>query len=405
MVLFKEIPQGLKPYFKPYKKLFNKPDYEHFQTLVTGLIVNDNKTLQEINDSLSDKDQSSLNRFVNSDWNSDAVNEVRLQQARQKLLRDEKGTLVIDDTLLHKTGKKMEKANYHRSGVTKKLEWGHCMVNSVLASNTNTPLYPVTEDIYVRKEDCDDIPFRTKRSIALSQVNYARTHSISFDTVVVDAGFQDSELYKEFTSLGFDVLMGIRVSTKISVKRKKRVSIGTYLGMLTDDDFKAVIRNGKAYFIHTKEVSVRQVGKVKLVISYKQGDEENIKIYMSSLLEKTEEELAGILIKRWDVECWHRDAKQHLGLESYQLRKYRGVRNVVTAVLVAYTLLVLNQKRGILVRMNTFFGRGLETIGELCRFMRQAALKGWRYMRCLFKKPEEFRNLLNKQILVKNAKV
>ncbi len=36
MVLFKEIPQGLKPYFKPYKKLFNKPDCKHLQTLVTG---------------------------------------------------------------------------------------------------------------------------------------------------------------------------------------------------------------------------------------------------------------------------------------------------------------------------------------------------------------------------------
>ena len=404
-MLFKEIPQGLKPYFKPYKKLFNNAGYKHFQTLVTGLIVNDNKTLQEINDAISEKDQSSLNRFVNSDWNRDAVNNVRLQQARQKILRDEKGILVIDDTLLHKTGKKMEKANYHRSGVTKKIEWGHCMINSVLASNTSTPLYPVTEDMYVRKEDCDDIPFRTKRSIALSQVDYARTHSISFDIVVVDAGFQDSDLYKEITSLSLDVLMGIRVSTKISINRKKRVGVGTYLGKLTDDDFKAVIRNGKAYFIHAKEVSVRQVGKVKLVISYKQGDEENIKIYMSSLLEKTEEELVGILIKRWDVECWHRDAKQHLGLESYQLRKYRGVRNVVTAVLVAYTLLVLSQKRGILARMNTFFGRGLDTIGELCRFMQQAALKGWRYMRGLFKKPEEFRNLLNKQVLVKNAKV
>jgi len=405
MVLFKEIPQGLKPYFKPYKKLFNKPDYEHFQTLVTGLIINDNKTLQEINDALSDKDQSSLNRFVNSDWNLDAVSEVRLQQVKQKLLQDKSGTLVIDDTLLHKTGKKMEKANYHRSGVTKKLEWGHCMVNSVLASSTNTPLCPITEDIYVRKENCDDIPFRTKRSIALEQISYAQAHGIPLGLVIVDAGFQDSGLYNDIRFQDLDVLMGVRVSTKISIKRGKRMSIGTYLGTLTDDNFTVVIRDGKAYFIHVKDVSVRKVGKVKLVVSYKFGDEENIKIYMSSLLKKTEEELADILIKRWDVECWHRDAKQHLGLESYQVRKYRSVRNVVTAVLVAYTLLVLSRQRGILAKIGSFFGRGLETIGELCRFMQQAALKGWRYMRRLFRKPEEFRNFLNRQILVKNAKV
>ena len=78
------------------------------------------------------------------------------------------------------------------------------------------------------------------------------------------------------------------------------------------------------YFIYTKPVSIRGIGKVKLIVSYKSGDEENTKIYITDLLEASNEELIELLVCRWKVECWHRDAKQHLGLEEYQVRKYRG---------------------------------------------------------------------------------
>lgn len=408
MTLFKEIPQGLKLLFKPYRSVFNKAQYGHFQTLVTGLVVNDKKTLQEINDALSDKNQSSFNRFVTkSEWDLEAVNSIRLRQAKKVSFSSEDGMYIIDDTLLHKTGKKMEKAGYHRSGVTKKIEWGHCLVNSIWADkNKNDSLCPVTGDIYIRKENCDDKKlFRTKREIALNQIGYGLAHGIPLNTVVVDAGFQDSKLYREIRLRGLNVIMGARTTTKISINRKKRISIDDYLNTITDADFNWIIRNGKAYFIHTKKVSVREIGTAKLIVSYKHGDEENIKVYITNMIDKSDEEIIDFLIRRWDVECWHRDAKQHLGLEAYQVRKGRGIQVVVLAILVAYTLLILSQTRGIITRIKTSFKRELETIGEICRFMKCAAQKGWRWITRLFKKPDEFRNFLNKNILVKNAKV
>lgn len=408
MVLFKEIPQGLKYWFKPYSKLFTKPQYKNFQILTAGLIASPKKTIQEINDAFSKHDQSSLNRFVTkAKWNLDAVNHVRLQQIKKTQSFTHHVVQVIDDTLLHKTGKEMEKAGYHRSGVTKKIEWGHCFVNSVMVSkNRSDPLYPLTGDIYVRQKDCDkETPFRTKRKIALEQIDYGIETEIPADVIILDAGFQDEKLTREINGRGKHFIIGVRITTKISIERQKRIEVANYLDTLTDDNFELVIKDNKAYFICTKIVSVRGIGTVRLIVSYKHGDEENIKIYITDLLNVSNGELIDLLVCRWKVECWHRDAKQHLGLEAYQVRKGRGIQVVVLAILVAYTLLILSQMRGILAHIPLVFKRGLQTIGELCRFMYYASLNGWRWMLRLFNDPTKFREFLNKDVLVKNAKV
>ncbi len=408
MVVFKEIPPGLKTLFKPYRHIFNNAQYKHFQFFVTGLIVNKNKTIQEINDALSNKDQSSMNRFITKQkWDTESLNSTRLRTLKVIFQKEKKGIAIVDDTLLHKTGMKMEKANYHRSGVTKHIEWGHSLVNCVWTSkDKNSPIIPIKDDVYLREEDADTKnKFRTKREIALGQIEYAINHNLNFNVVVVDAGFQDSELYKELRSRNKDVIMGVRVTTKISIERQKRITINDYLGTLTDNDFELLTRGEKSYFLHTRIVSVRGIGKVRLLISYKLGDEEEIKIYITNLLDATKDELIDLLIRRWDVETWHRDGKQHLGLEAYQVRKYRGMQVVVLAVLVAYTLLILSRRKGIFKRIELTFKRGLRTIGELCRFMHYAALKGWRWILRLFQNPNKFRNFLNRHVLVKNAKV
>lgn len=78
----------------------------------------------------------------------------------------------------------------------------------------------------------------------------------------------------------------------------------------------------------------------KTVISYKYGDEDNVKIYITHLNEK-DKIIVKLLIKRWRIECFHRDAKQHLGLEAYQVRRARGMQVVALAILIAYTLVIL----------------------------------------------------------------
>lgn len=396
----KELPLKIKSLLSFYKKHFTRPQYKNFRDLIVGLIVSDKKNVQEIADCFGRVNQSSLNRFLTeSDWDWKKINDTRLKQIK-KHCKLTKGILICDPTMLHKTGKEMEKANYHYSGITKKEEWGHLLIDSFFIDK-NYNSFPIFADIYLREEDADEEnPFRTTREMCIEQLNYA-LKNLPIWLVMIDAGLYADFLLRDIKSRRLKYIAGVRVTNNISFGRNERISIGDYLNMLTDDDFQYYFHNGEAYFLHVKEIYTRSVGKEKLLISYKGGDEGTIKIYTTNILNVKDETLMTLLLKRWKIEGLHRDTKQHLGLEDYQVRKFGAIQKVVCAVLVAYTQIILSRMQAILRPLK----RALRTIGEGCRFFRLIALKGWKWLRDKAKDVEKLKEVMNSYVFVKNAKV
>ena len=394
-----EIPKELRKSLEIYRDIFTKPQFNHFQNLITGIIVSDNKTIQEINDCFGKKDQSSLNRFVtSSDWNENKVEQIRINQIKRKNIS--KGFMIVDPTMLHKTGKHMEKANYHYSGTTKEKEWGHLLVNSLFCNEEIS--FPINADFYLRKEDADkEHKFKTSREICIEHINYALENKMPIEAVLIDAGLYADYVLQHIIQNGLKFVAGINVKTKMSINQEKKISIEKYLLGLDNKNYKKFKINGEFYFLHSVEIYVRRVGKVKLLFSYKKGDEKVIKTYVTNILNKTDGELMRILLKRWNVETLHRDSKQHLGLEDYQVRKFGAIQKVVRAVLVAYTQIALNVEQKILEPLK----RNLETIGESCRFFRLIALKGWRWIKRKARSIEKLKEVMNRFVFVKNAKV
>jgi hypothetical protein len=394
-----ETPKELRKSLEDYRDIFTKPQFDHFRNLITGLIVSDNKTLQEINDCFGEKDQSSFNRFMTcSNWDEEEVEQVRINQIKRNNLS--KGFMIVDPTMLHKTGKHMEKANYHYSGTTKEKEWGHLLVNSLFCNEEIS--FPINAEFYLRKEDADTRhKFRTSREICMGQIDYAVKNKLPVEAVLIDSGLYADYVLQHIMDNQLKFVAGINIKTLISINRKERINIKSYLDCLKKKDFKRFKINEEIYFLHSIEVYVRRVGTVKLLISYKKGDERVIKTYIANILNKTDEELMNILLKRWNVEILHRDSKQHLGLEDYQVRKYGAIQKVVRAVLVAYTQIALNVEQKILEPLK----RNLKTIGESCRFFRLIAIKGWRWMKRKARSTEKLKEVMNRFVFVKNAKV
>jgi SRSO17 transposase len=394
-----EIPSHIKRSLNDYKAIFTNPQFDHFQRLITGLIVSDNKTIQEINDCFSECDQSSLNKFLTlSSWDREEVEEVRIRQIKK--LKFSNGILVIDPTLLHKTGKHMEKANFHYDGLTKSKEWGHQLVHTLFTDGENS--FPLRGDIYIREPDADEThPFKTTREIGIEHLNFAVKNKIPFWLVMADAGLYADFFLKKIKFLKKKYIIGVRVSNKISIDGGNRINIEDYLNTISDLDFSTHIYEDGIYHLHVREIYTRGVGKEKLLISYKEGDEDCIKIYTTNILDKSDEDLMYLLLQRWDIEVLHRDAKQNLGLEDYQVRKFGAIQKVVCAVHVAYTQLALSKHHKILEPLK----RGLRTIGEGCRFFRLIALKGWRWLKRKARSIKKLKGVMNSFVFVKNAKV
>ena len=395
----KEIPAEIKKLLSFYKRLFTRPQYKNFRDFVFGLIVSDNKTVQEINDCFGRVDQSSLNRFLTlSGWDPVKINNKRISQIKSSN-KITKGIFISDPTFLQKFGKMMEYANYHYSGMTKKIEWGYFLVNCFF-TNGNVE-FPICADFYLREEDADaEHPFRTVRELCIAQLDYAMKR-LPIWLFIADSGLYADFLIRDLRSRGLKYILGARVTNKISINGKKRISIEDYLKTLTDDDFEIHILDGEAYFLHTIDISERHVGKEKLLISYKAGDEENIRVNVTNLMQHKDRATLSLLLERWKIETWHRDAKQHLGLEDCQMRNFGAIQKVVCAILVAHTQLILMKKATLLKPLN----RILTTIGEGCRYLRLIALKGTFWLKQKAKDIAEFRKILNQQVFVKNAKV
>src|SRR3989338_8149696 len=372
----REIPHRYKALLSFYKKCFTRPQYKNFRDFVLGLIVSDNKTIQEINDCFGRVYQSSLNRFLTlSEWDAAKINNKRISQIKS-YHKIKKGIFICDPTFLQKFGKMMEYANYHYNGMTKKEEWGYFLVNSFFTDGNVE--FPVCADFYLRKEDADEKhPFKTLREICLEQLDYAMKR-LPIWLFIADAGLYADFLIQDIRSRGLK-----------------------YMQTLTDDDFKVHIFDGEAYFLHSVDVSEKNVGKEKLFISYKAGDEKNIRINVTNLMHHSDNSLLCLLLKRWKIEVWHRDGKQHLGLEDCQVRKFSAIQKVVCAILVAYTQLILMKEDRLLKPLK----RILKTIGESCRYLRLIALKGTFWLKQKAKDIVEFRKILNRLVFVKNAKV
>jgi hypothetical protein len=394
-----ELPSQIKRSLSDYRVIFTNPQFDHFQRLISGLIISDNKTIQEINDCFNKCDQSSLNKFLTlSSWDREEVERIRMKQIRKNNLS--KGIIIIDPTLLHKTGKHMEKANYHYDGLTKEKEWGHQLVHTIFTDGKNE--FPLRGDIYVREIDADkNYPFKTTREIGMEHLDFALENNIPFWLVMADAGLYADFFLNKIKELKKKYIIGIRITNKISIDGKKRISVENYLNTLSDLDFSTHIYEDGVYHLHIKEVYTRGVGKEKILISYKEGDEDCIKIYTTNIFDKGDEKLMHFLLQRWGVEVLHRDAKQNLGLEDYQVRKFGAIQKVVCAVHVAYTQLALSKHQKILEPLK----RGLKTIGEGCRFFRLIALKGWRWLKRKARSVTELKEVMNTFVFVKNAKV
>ena len=126
----------------------------------------------------------------------------------------------------------------------------------------------------------------------------------------------------------------------------------------------------RRYYAFTTTVRMNHLSgtRVRLVISYK--DEELDKkggepsFYISNILVWEAKKILQTYAFRWSIEGFHRDAKQSLGLEDYQMRKISGVKRHISMVFFAYILLQLGSGFDTMMKN---LKANLRTIGSRCR--------------------------------------
>jgi SRSO17 transposase len=355
---------------------------ENAMRYLTGLItIPEKKNVSSINRSfLEYRNQASMNNFItDSTWDDGEFHRAMVQMVKDEVEKQgvKHGTLVVDDSFLEKSGEEMEGVGWF---------WDHSQNKSILAHNLVSTHYiagrfhvPLDFDVYVKRKDCAGKKrFRTKVEIAKELVEKAVGYGdLPIDVVVFDSWYMNKELVYFLREKGIEAYVSEEKGDRISLSDDNRTetSLSDWARTIPKESFEpvtvhtAILGEKTTFYAHCTSVRLKHLDgkKVKVVVSYRNeglDDREGPSFYITNMRYWESNKILQTLAMRWPIECFHRDAKQSLGLEDYRVRKAKGIKRHIAMVFFAYVLLQLGSGfERIMGNLNT----NLRTIGSRCR--------------------------------------
>lgn len=366
MIKIANYPGVLRDNLEHFEDIFTKPQLRHFSEYLTGLIVCEKVNIKQINNSfIGHCEYSNKDRFMTeSNWSIDKVNQRRIDliQNRVSKLSPSKCYLVIDDTLLEKTGKNIPEVGKFYDHASKR----YVLAHNIVTSQYVTPLgcFPIDYKLYL-KRDKKDKEFKTKIAYAKELVDGAIKYGLPFNTVIFDAWYLAKELCQHVENKGRNWL-GTAKSNRIVYDHGQRISLQQFRQKLPSTVFRKVEMKGKIFYCFTKTMKMSKLGKVRLLISHENEDlSDEPRFLVTNNLRWEAKRIVRVYSFRWSIETFYRDSKQNLGIEDYAMRDLVGIKRHWYLVFLSYCLLALSSMDGILRK---WFDANVRTIGEKCHW-------------------------------------
>jgi hypothetical protein len=417
-----------------FRDLFeNRCQFRHFQNYLTGLIVLDNKSLANITRCvLESADKTNLSRFFSeAPWFQDRVNDRRLVYLLQqtKAVRSPKADalLILDDTLCEHVGSLFDYVDRHDNHGDDTYPRAH---NPVTSPYVSGPVrFPVDLRLYRRYEELTEwetfvqkhfpgrpIPttkkdrarlhkevdpmllqdaafeklhkqFRTKIDLGIALLEAAIQHTVPFSVLVFDSWYLAEELVS---------MARYRKKDWISLLKKNRnletnsfvlkdaegqpirlegphIAVKDLVPLIPPTAYRAVTVGDNTYWTFTLAVRLPGLGKVRLVISFKNAELTGTSaVLVSNRVDWNAQRILTLYVQRWPIETFYQDGKGHLGLDEYRMRNAEAIQKHWCLVFVAYSFLHLD----CLPSSPTQGSLPVKTIGEACRQQAQALIEG-----------------------------
>ena len=296
-----------------YKPCFKKPQWNHFNTYLAGLLLGEKgeKNIQDIAGNLLDGGhQSSLNRFVTRHhWDVRRFNTLRLNEC----LRDRKGGILsLDDTLIEKTGKAMGGVGYLYDSSRKKNVLCHDVVSTFY--RTSAGQLPLYFEPYVKKEVAETTGswFRTKIQIAVDLLRQSLAQ-VCPAAIVFDEWYMCHELTEFINNRGLTWVSQAKTNRCIQTS-EGWIGLARYSKAFPQTVFKRInakIAEKRHKWFYETTVMMKNVGLVKLVVLKQMKNSRKHTFLVSNNTNLQGLQVLEYYKKRWNIEVFHRDCKQH----------------------------------------------------------------------------------------------
>jgi hypothetical protein len=416
-----------------FRDLFeNRCQFQHFQNYLTGLIVLDNKSLANITRCvLESADKTNLSRFFSeAPWFQEQVNDRRLTYLLQqtKAIRGPKADtiLILDDTLCEHVGSLFDYVDRHYNHGDNTYPLAH---NPVTSHYVSGPVrFPVDLRLYRRYEELPrweefvhkhfpdhTIPtqkkerarlhktvapvlladpdfqklhqqFRTKIDLGIALLEAAIQHQVPFNVLLFDSWYLAEELVsmaryrkKDWISL---LKKNRNVETHSLVLKDAagkplqmegpHIAVEDLVPLIPPTAYREVTVGDKTYWTFTLAVRLPGLGKVRLVVSFKNAELTGTSaVLVTNRVDWHAQRIITLYLQRWPIETFYQDGKGHLGLDTYRMRNAEAIGKHWCLGFVAYSLLHLDCLPPSLIQGSL----PIKTIGEACRQQAQALMQ------------------------------
>ena len=228
--------------------------------------------------------------------------------------------------------------------------------------------------------------FRTKIDLGIELLEAAVQHKIPFGVLLFDRWYLAEELVS---------MARYRKKDWISLLKKNRnletnsftlkdatgkpiplegphIAVEDLVPHIPSTAYRAVAVRDKTYWTFTLAVRLPGLGKVRLVVSFKNAElTGTYAVLVSNRVDWDAQRILTLYLPRWPIETFYQDSKGHLGLDTYRMRNAEAIGKHWCLVFVAYSLLHLD----CLPPSPTKGSLPLKTIGEACRQQAQALMQ------------------------------
>jgi SRSO17 transposase len=348
--------EELSNFLSAFRSAFrNKPQYRHFMAYIVGLLIYlGSRNLAGLSRAIpGNKDPSSVFRFMaKMDWDVKQVEQIRWEMLNRRTRRalqamGRKGEtvpvfLAIDDTLVEKTGKKMDGVDYHRDHTTNRTVLGHVWVTAHLVVLGQS--YPVSWRLYRRQVTCEElgIPFFSKPKLAAEMLRTFEPLPGTQTYVLTDSWYPSKDLLQLCEDLGFHLISAVKSDRKFKAAGHNE-QVQFWAKSLPKRAFDFVTVNTTCYKVWSSIGSLSSGHTVKLVINRIVGNKRR-RYVVSTDLSLMPQTIISYYLARWEVENFYRTAKQSLGWSDYQMRDLFAIERHVHLMMVAHAYLELRRQ-------------------------------------------------------------
>ena len=380
-----EFPQVVRDAMARYGDIFaNECQRRHFAEYLTGLMVAERKTVLGINGEFAKTtDQSCLNRFLtDAVWDVQTLNQRRLDELQKdpSTRYSDQGVIAIDNTLVDRDGLLIPDAGWFwdHAEERNKIAQDYLFANYVCTSGKH---YPLEFRLFRKQEICEALkePFRNHTVLCRELIDWVCERKIpgdfAFDSYLTNAETLNHIHGKTDESGRPRGYVGDLKSNRKLNWKGKTIKANELAASIPASDRKEMRIGDKRQWYFTVTVTIPDVNhKVRIVILWKQrNDDQPCKILVTNRITWEVSRIVRVYRHRWTgTETFHRDGKQQLGLGDCQLRDVQGQTRHMYLVMLAYSLLMSQLRRG---RAHEWALQRLTTIGEACRAMLRENLR------------------------------